>query len=80
MSEPFGANGVSPPQEISVAQVNHLPIVAHFARRLGLVELVNELVPTQREVEPGVIALGLVLDTLFRAQSALPFADGIRGM
>ena len=64
MSEPFGANGVSPPQEISVAQVNHLPIVGHFARRLGLVELVNELVPTQREVEPGVIALGLVLDTL----------------
>ena len=64
MSEPFGANGVSPPQEISVAQVNHLPIVAHFARRLGLVELVNELVPTQMEVEPGVIALGLVLDTL----------------
>lgn len=64
MVEPCGANGVSPPQEISVAQVNHLPIVAHFARRLGLVELVNDLVPTQMEVEPGVIALGLVLDTL----------------
>jgi|APHig6443718053_1056840.scaffolds.fasta_scaffold36624_1 transposase len=64
MAEPFGARGASPPQEISVAQVNHLPIVAHFARRLGLVEIVNELVPTQMEVEPGVIALGLVLDTL----------------
>jgi len=60
MAEPFGARGASPPQEISVAQVNHLPIVAHFARRLGLVEVVNELVPTQMEVEPGVIALGLV--------------------
>lgn len=64
MAEPFGANGVSPPQEVSIAQINHLPIVAHFARRLGLVEIVNELVPTQMEVEPGVIALGLVLDTL----------------
>lgn len=64
MVERLGAAGASSLQEISVAQVNHLPIVVHFARRLGLVELVNELVPTQMAVEPGVIALGLVLDTL----------------
>jgi transposase len=64
MAAPFGAQGRSTPQEISAAQVNHLPIVAHFARRLGLVEIVNCLVPTQMEVEPGLIALGLVLDTL----------------
>jgi transposase len=64
MAEPFGAQGRSTPQEISAAQVNHLPIVAHFARRLGLVEIFNRLVPTQMEVEPGLIALGLVLDTL----------------
>jgi transposase len=49
---------------ISAGQVNHLPIVAHFARRLGLVQIVNRLVPTQMAVEPGVIVLGLVLDTL----------------
>jgi transposase len=64
MAQPFGAKGASTLQEISAAQVNHLPIVAHFARRLGLVEIVNRLVPTQMEVEPGLIALGLVLDTL----------------
>jgi transposase len=64
MAEPFGTKGASTAQDISVAQVNHLPIVAHFARRLGLVDIVNRLVPTQMEVEPGVIALGLVLDTL----------------
>jgi len=64
MAEPFGAMGASTPQEISAAQVNHLPIVAHFARRLGLVQIVNRLVPTQMEVEPGLIVLGLVLDTL----------------
>jgi transposase len=64
MAEPFGAQGASAPQEISAAQVNHLPIVAHFARRLGLVQIVNRLVSTRMEVEPGLIVLGLVLDTL----------------
>jgi hypothetical protein len=63
MAEPFGAKGASTAQDISAAQVNHLPIVVHFARRLGLVEIVNRLVPTQMEVEPGLIALGLVLNT-----------------
>jgi hypothetical protein len=51
-------------QEIPAGQVNHLPVVAHFARRLGLVQIVNRLVPTQMAVEPGVIVLALVLDTL----------------
>ena len=51
MAEPFGAKGTSAAQGISAAQVNHLPIVAHFARRLGLVQIVNSLVPTQMEVE-----------------------------
>jgi transposase len=64
MAESFGAAGTKTAQDISAAQVNHLPIVAHFARRLGLVQIVNRLVPTQMEVEPGLIALGLVLDTL----------------
>jgi hypothetical protein len=64
MAAPFGAVGTTTAQDISAAQVNHLPIVAHFARRLGLVQIINRLVPTQMEVEPGLIALGLVLDTL----------------
>jgi len=63
MAVPFEAQGARS-GEISAAQINHLPVVAHFARRLGLVQIVNRLVPTQMEVEPGVIALGLVLDTL----------------
>ncbi|MEJ2688150.1 MAG: DUF4277 domain-containing protein [Gammaproteobacteria bacterium] len=64
MAAPFGAKRASRAQDISAAQVNHLPIVAHFARRLGLVEIIYRLVPTQREVEPGLTVLGLVLDTL----------------
>jgi len=51
-------------QAISIAQVNHLPIVADFARQLGLVEIVNQLVPSEMNVEPGAIVLAMVLDTL----------------
>ena len=36
----------------------------HFARRLELGQIVNRLVTTQMAVEPGLIVLGLVLDTL----------------
>jgi len=64
MAEPFHAQWPNVQQVISAAQVNHLPIVAHFARRLGLVEIIDRLVTTEMAVEPGVIALGLVLDTL----------------
>ena len=64
MADPFRATRANTAQAISAGQVNHLPIVAHFARRLGLVEIVNRLVTTQMGVEPGLIVLGLVLDTL----------------
>jgi transposase len=64
MADPIGTKGTNAQQAISAGQVNHLPIVAHFARRLGLVQIVNRLVSTQMEVEPGLVVLGLVLDTL----------------
>lgn len=51
-------------QSISGAQVDHLPIVAHYARRLGLVDIVNRLTCVEMDVDPGTIVLGLVLDTL----------------
>ena len=64
MAHPFASSIEERKQPIAVAQVNHLPIVAEFARSLGLVEIVNRLVPVEMEVEPGVMVLGLVLDTL----------------
>jgi transposase len=64
MAHPFATPIEERKQPIAVAQVNHLPVVADFARRLGLVEIVNRLVPVNMGVEPGVIVLGLVLDTL----------------
>jgi transposase len=64
MAHPFATPIDAHTQAISVAQVNHLPIVADFARRLGLVDIVNRLVPVGMDVEPGMIVLGMVLDTL----------------
>ncbi len=64
MAVPFARQLGNHNQTITAAQVDHLPIIAHYARRLGLVEMINGLVPVEMEVEPGMIALGLVLDTL----------------
>ena len=61
MAVPFARQVSNHDQTITAAQVDHLPIIAHYARRLGLVEMINGLVPVEMEVEPGVIALGLVL-------------------
>ncbi len=64
MADPFQAITLNPNQVITATQVDHLPIIASYARRLGLVEIVNRLVPVEMDVEPGQIVLGLVLDTL----------------
>ena len=42
----------------------HLPVAAAYCRRLGLVELVNQLVPSQMHLSPGHGVQALVLDTL----------------
>ena len=64
MAVPFERQVSNPDQVITAAQIDHLPIIAHYLRSLGLVEIINRLVPVEMEVEPGIIVLGLVLDTL----------------
>jgi transposase len=49
---------------IDAQQVDHLLIIKAFADDLNLVETINGLVSTEMEVKPGLIVLGLVLDTL----------------
>lgn len=81
MAHPFASPLEAHEHTIHVAQVNHLPIVADFARRLGVVDIVNRLVPVEMEVEPGIIVLGMVLDTLsgrsplYHLESAFSDAD-----
>lgn len=52
------------PSKIEVFAVKHLPIVRACAEELGVVELLNERVESEMEVEPGLMFLGMILDTL----------------
>ena len=74
MAMPFERQLSTPDQTISAAQVDHLPIIAHYARRLGLVEIVNSLVPVEMEVEPGNIVLGL--STRYPLWTFTPLSSG----
>jgi transposase len=49
---------------IKTYTVKHLPIVKVYADRLGLVKLINHLVPSEMDLEPGLYFLGMVLNTL----------------
>ena len=49
---------------IEAYPVQYLPIVKAYADKIGLVEVINQLVPTEMTVDPGTIVLGMILDTL----------------
>lgn len=51
-------------EKIDAYVVNHLPIIKAYADRIGLVPVINHLVPSEMEIDPGTIFLGMVLDTL----------------
>jgi hypothetical protein len=53
---------VLPPLE--AYHVQHLPIVKAYADKIGLVEAIHAVVPTEMGVDPGTIVLGMILDTL----------------
>ena len=42
----------------------HLPAAAAYCHSLGLVELVDRLVPSKMDLRPGLVVQGMVLDTL----------------
>ena len=52
------------PLTIEAYQVQHLPIVKAYADKIGLVEPINQVVPTEMAIDPGTIVLGMILDTL----------------
>ena len=51
-------------EKIAAYVVGHLPIVKSYATKIGLVDIINELVPSKMDVDPGTIFLGMVMDTL----------------
>ena len=49
---------------IEAYQVQHLPMVKAYADKIGFVEVINQIVPTEMAIDPGTIVLGMLLDTL----------------
>jgi len=53
-----------PSEDLPIYELNHLPLVSEYARRLGLVELLNSHVDSEMNVGPGEFVLMMLLDTL----------------
>ena len=53
-------------EEILASDVSFLPIVAAYVKKLGIVDEVNRLCPTNSEVKSGQVVLSLILDTISR--------------
>lgn len=62
-------------ENMKISRVNHLPIVAAFCRRIGLVETINRFVPSQMEVDVGTIIQAMILDTLSGRSPLYRLAD-----
>ncbi len=52
------------PKDLRSFQVNHLPVVTSFMRKIGLVDTLNSLIDSQRQTDPGTMVSALVLNTL----------------
>lgn len=50
--------------QLTITDVQFLPIVKEYARRINLVETINRFVDTDMDLQPGIIVLGMILDTL----------------
>jgi hypothetical protein len=50
--------------ELEIYDVKYMPIVKAYAEKIGLVEVINRLVPSEVGVTPGHMVLAMILDTL----------------
>ncbi len=51
---------------MKITRINHLSIVAAFCRRIGLMETINRIVPTQMDVDVGTIVQAMVTEDNLR--------------
>lgn len=64
MAHPFAPSPRVVLSNLEAFDVHHWPIVRAYAEQLGLVEVINRLVPSAMDIDPGTIVLGMVIDTL----------------
>lgn len=55
---------------MTFTEVRHLPIVKEYAKRLNLVETIDQMANSQMELSPGIAVLAMVLDTLSRTDTS----------
>jgi hypothetical protein len=63
------------PHDLEVYQVQPLPIVKAYADKMGLVEAINALVPTEMEVDPGTMVLGMAAQVVSTIAVDLSVSD-----
>ncbi len=51
-------------EKIAAYVVSHLPIVKAYAVKIGIVDIINQLIPSKMDVDPGTIFLGMVIDQM----------------
>jgi transposase len=51
-------------EQMIFTDARHMPIVKHYARQIGLVDTIDQMVDTQMGLSPGLAVLAMVLDTL----------------
>ena len=61
--------------QMQITRADHLPVVAAFCRRIGLIEVIDRIVPSEMEVSIGTIIQGMVLDTLSGRSPLYRLAD-----
>lgn len=49
---------------LTITDVQFLPVVKEYARRINLVDTINHMVDTKMKLQPGIVVLAMVLDTL----------------
>lgn len=61
--------------QMQISRADHLPVIAAFCRRIGIIEMINRIVPTEMEVSVGIIIQGMILDTLSGRSPLYRLAD-----
>ena len=51
-------------ERVTAFGVKHLPIIKAYADKIGLVQIINRLIESEMDIDPGTVFLGMILDTL----------------
>jgi len=51
-------------KSMEIWRTDHLPIIRAYCDKIELVQTINNIVPTEMKIKPGIIVKGLIFDTL----------------